>query len=120
MFVRKSVAVSNPRAAIDALISREGASFFRDIKEYSSYEKNGRFVLVKYPTTLGEVSMTLDPLEFQVHFSGKAPMGVTFEGCWKHVGTRMILEQHINGVPWFFRTFVDRRTNRALEDLEKL
>lgn len=120
MFVHESVAVSDPRAAMRALVSREGAAAFRDIKAYSTYEKKGRFVEVAYQTTFGTVSMTLDPREYEVSFVGKAPLGVSFEGCWKHVGTRVILEQRVFGVPGLLRPLVRGRVARALEDLAAL
>ena len=119
MLVHDSVEIRDPKKAFEILTSRDGAAAFRDIGEYTDYVAEGWDIRVAYPSAFGQTRVTMKPGNQRMTFEGIGPMGILFFGSWKHVGTHMILEQRVWGVPWFGRALVQRRVTRALEDLKK-
>ena len=120
MRVHDSIFLARADQAMAALTSREGASHFRDIKEYSAYEKRGHQVFVEYATMWGPTKVVLTPCLSggRVTFRGTAPLGVTFGGSWTNLSGEVHLEQLVRGLPGFARPLVQRRVRRAMQDLK--
>jgi hypothetical protein len=119
MHVHAAINVAHAHKAFHALTSREGAPLFRDIGEYTEYERKGAEIHLAYPTLWGLTRVVLKPRDLRVAFEGSAPLGVSFGGSWTYVGTQVVLEQTVRGLPWFARGTVEARVARALEDLAR-
>jgi hypothetical protein len=121
MHVHETVRVRDAKRAFEALASREGAGAFRDIGEYTHYEKNGNTVYAEYPTRFGTMRVTVHPGATRTTFRGEGPLGVGCAGSWTLVGCDTVhLEQRVWGVPWIATSLVRRRVRRALEDLARV
>jgi hypothetical protein len=103
--------------AFSLLGSFEGATYFRDIRKYTSYSREGNVVKVQYKTGWGTTSQELNLGYRRITFRGKGPLGVTFGGSWTHLSDSIQLEQTVWGIPRFAHGLVQKRVNRALEDL---
>jgi hypothetical protein len=106
--------------AFAALTSEDGARHFRDIRKYTAYSKVGNRVHVQYKTLWGTTSQDMTLGHRRITFRGSGPLGVTFGGSWTHLSDSIVLEQTVWGLPRCMRGVVQKRVNRALEDLRQV
>lgn len=107
-------------AAFSSLTAEDGAKHFRDIGKYTKYSRLGNVVNVEYTSLWGTTSQELQIGYRRITFQGKGPMGVTFGGSWTHLSDGIHLEQTVWGIPRLMSSIVQKRVNRALEDLQRL
>ena len=117
-FVR--IPLCGGHSAFDAITSEDGAKHFRDIGKYTKYSRVNNIVNVEYTSIFGTTSQEMTIGYRIVTFRGKGPMGVTFGGSWTHLSDGIHLEQTVWGIPRLMSSIVQKRVNRALEDLQKL
>jgi hypothetical protein len=103
--------------AFSVLSSEDGAKHFRDIRKYSSYSRDGNKVHVEYTSAWGTTTQEMTLGYRHITFRGNGPLGVTFGGSWTHLSDSIHLEQTVWGVPRFARCLVQKRVDRALEDV---
>lgn len=107
-------------SAFDSLTTEDGAKYFRDIGKYTKYTRVNNIVKVEYSSVFGTTSQEMNIGYRRITFTGNGPMGVTFGGSWTHLSDSIHLEQTIWGIPRLMSSIVQKRVNRALEDLAAL
>lgn len=114
-FVR--IPLGGGHAAFSALTSEDGARYFRDIGKYTKYSRLGNVVNVEYTSVFGTTSQDMIIGYRRITFTGNGPLGITFGGSWTHLSDGIHLEQTVWGIPRFMGGIVQKRVDRALQDI---
>lgn len=123
----ESTIVVSPIKALDALTSKDGAKFFRDIKKYTSYDVDEndipRSISMTYKSGIpfsAPISVKMWPMGKVLMFNGTGPFGITFTGSWVLDRTGVVvLDQRFTSPRWTV-SLIQRRTKRVLEDLRRM
>lgn len=120
---------ASPDSLVRAVVSREGAKFFRDIRAYSTYEQLHGVYTVSYVAGWGPmrhtVRLMLQPMGHTVHFDTLPGDSTAVHGRWDFTSAGMaVVHQHIAPSGWLqklpLRGIIARRVSRALEDLSQV